>query len=184
VSRGDRRRGPTWLHGKRPVFQFVGLFILFMAIFYFVTFIPGVNKGFLPAYMRLNAQMSAAILTILGENATANGTAVSGKRYAVAIEHGCDAIEPSALFVAAVLAFPAPWLAKLPGLLAGTVIISMINLVRIVSLYYTGHFFPRHFETVHVDVWQPIFVLVALLLWVLWAWWSMRPRVGPAHVPA
>lgn len=165
---------PAWLRGKRPIFQFVGLFIVLLVGFYLLTFLPFMNKGFLPYYMKLNARMSAAVLTLLGEEASANGTMVVSPRYQVDIRHGCDAIEPSALFVAAVLAFPARFMLKIPGLLFGTVVLSIINLFRIVTLFYTGIHFRSLFEFMHEDVWQSLFVLLALVLWVLWAWWATR----------
>jgi len=124
--------------------------------------------------MRLNARMSAAVLNLFGEGATATGTTVSSPRYTVDIHHGCDAIEPSALFIAAVLAFPSRLLPKLPGLLFGTVVLSMINLFRITTLFYVGMRWPGLFEFMHEDVWQSLFVLFALVLWVLWAWWATR----------
>lgn len=173
---GVARREPDWLRGKRPIFQFVGLFIVFMVGFYALTFLPFMNKGFLPYYLELNARMSAVVLNIFGENADASGTTVSSPRYSVDIHHGCDALEPSVLFIAAVLAFPAKFLLKIPGLLAGTVILSIINLIRIVSLFYSGIHFQQSFEFLHEDVWQSLFVLLALVLWVLWAWWASKVR--------
>ena len=184
LDRAARSHPPEWLRGKRPIFQFVGLFILLMVGFYLVTFLPAMNKGFLPHYMKLNARMSAAVLSLFGENARADGTVVNSPRYSVDIRHGCDAIEPSVLFIAAVLAFPAKFLLKLPGLLAGTVVLSVINLFRIVTLFYTGIHFPNLFEFMHEDVWQSLFVLLALVLWVLWAWWATRMPIPKPHVAA
>ena len=174
-------RDAGWVSGKRPVFRFVGTFVLLMALFYGLTFVPLLSKRVLPYYMQLNARASAGILNVLGEGASAKGTAVISPRYSVDIRHGCDAIEPSALFIAAVLAFPGPWRSKLPGLLAGTVVLAIINLVRIVTLFYTGIYKPRWFEAMHVDVWQPVFILLALTLWVLWALWATRGGVSRAH---
>ena len=184
-SAGKKGSGPPrdagWVSGKRPVFRFVGTFVLLMALFYGLTFVPLLSKRVLPYYMQLNARASAGILNVLGEGASAKGTAVISPRYSVDIRHGCDAIEPSALFIAAVLAFPGPWRSKLPGLLAGTVVLAIINLVRIVTLFYTGIYKPRWFEAMHVDVWQPVFILLALTLWVLWALWATRGGVSRAH---
>ncbi len=173
---------PTWFSGKWPVFRFVGLFVLLMGLFYGLTFVPVLNKRFLPYYMEFNARASAGILSVLGEGASANGTAVVSARYSVDIRHGCDAIEPSALFIAAVLAFPGRWLSKIPGLIAGTVVLAIINLIRIVTLFYTGIYKPEWFQAMHVDVWQPVFILLALTLWVLWALWATRGGVGRPHV--
>jgi exosortase H (IPTLxxWG-CTERM-specific) len=167
-------RQPNWLRGKKPIFQFVGIFVVLMVGFYLVTFLPAMNNGFLPYYMKLNARMSAGVLNLFGEGASADGTMVYSPRYSVDIRHGCDAIEPSALFIAAVLAFPSRLLPKLPGLLFGTVVLSIINLFRIATLFFVGIHWPGLFEFMHEDVWQSLFVLIALVLWVLWAWWATR----------
>ena len=179
-----RKKRSDWTRGKRPIFQFVGLFVVLLVGFYLLTFLPFMNKGFLPYYLELNARSSAAVLSLFGEAARANGTMVSSPRYSVDIHHGCDALEPSVLFIAAVLAFPSSWLLKIPGLLAGTIILSIINLFRIVTLFYTGIHFQQSFEFMHEDVWQSLFVLLALVLWVLWAWWASKVPKSSAYVAA
>lgn len=178
TSSSPRRPGAKvkrgWFYGKRPVFQFVGLFVVLMGVFYAVTMVGRVERDILPSYMRFYANISAATMNIFGEGASASGTSVSSARYSVNIKQGCDALAPSALFIAAVLAFPGSFRSKIPGVLAGTLVLAVINLVRIISLFYTGIYFPRWFETMHVDVWQPAFILLSLTLWVLWALWATQ----------
>jgi exosortase H (IPTLxxWG-CTERM-specific) len=171
-----------WIYAKRPVFGFVLLFVVLMAVFYAITFIPVVNQDIFPAYMRFNAKLSVVVINVFGEGATASGTAVTSSRFSVDIRHGCDAVAPSALFIAAVLAFPGTLRSKVPGILVGTLVLAAINIIRIVSLFYTGIYFPRAFEAMHVDVWQPVFILLALTFWVVWAWWATRPKTAKKHV--
>ena len=45
----------------------------------------------------------------------------------------------------------------------------LCNLVRIVSLIFIGHWFPRVFHTAHLLVWQSLIVFLTVMLWVLWA---------------
>ncbi len=174
----------SWVYAKRPVLAFVVLFAVLMGVFYAITFLPYVNVKVLPGYLRLNAQASVFVLNIFGENAKTVGASVVSNRFSVNIEHGCDAIEPSALFISAVLAFPASMMTKLPGLLAGTVALALMNLIRIVSLFYMGIFRPAWFEVLHIDVWQPVFVVLSLTFWIIWAWWATKPKVKTAHVSA
>lgn len=169
----------TFVRAKRPVVGFVVLFAVLMGVFYGITLVPAVSNRIIPAYMRLNAKASVAVLNVFGEGAKARGTSVSSSRYSVDIRHGCDAVEPTALFVAAVLAFPAGLRFKLSGALVGILVLAAINLVRIVSLFYTGIYRPTWFEAMHVDVWQPVFILLALTLWVTWAWWATRDAQAP-----
>jgi exosortase H (IPTLxxWG-CTERM-specific) len=136
------------------------------------------------ALQEANAAMSAAVLNVFGEGASADGTSLRSKRNSVNIAHGCDAIEPIALFVAAVIAFPSPWLTKLPGLLIGTLMLTALNIVRIVSLFYIGIWNPAWFDRMHEDVWQPAFIVLALFFWVVWALWATKPAVRrPANSP-
>lgn len=173
---------PTWAGGKRPVFRFVTVFILLLGGFYACTFLPALQKDFLPKLQRANAVVSTGVLNMFGEGATNRDTNINSPRYAINIAHGCDAIEPIALFMAAVLAFPTRWRPKVPGLLAGTLVLAAMNVVRIVSLFYTGIHWPTAFETMHVDVWQPAFIVLSLFFWVLWALWATRPNAVLADV--
>ncbi len=176
------RRG--WIYAKRPVLGFVLLFGVLMALFYACTFPRVINKKLIPAYMRLNARASVAIINVFGEGATAKGTRVSSPRFSVDILHGCDAIAPTALFIAAVLAFPASLRSKLPAVLVGAVVLAVINLARIVTLFFTGIYYPKWFQAAHVDMWQPFFILLALALWVAWACWATRSKVVQPDVPS
>ena len=171
-----------WVRAKRPVLGFVLLFAVLMAVFSAITFLDFVDKGVFPAYMRFNARASVVILNVFGEGARTNGTMVTSSRFSVDIQHGCDAIDPSALFIAAVLAVPTSLRSKIPGLLLGTVALAVINLIRIVSLFYTGIYYPRAFQAMHVDVWQPIFILLALTFWVIWAWWATQTGTSRSDV--
>ena len=174
----------SWVYAKRPVLAFVVLFAVLMGAFYSVTFLDYVNLKVLPAYMRFNAQASVVVLNIFGENARTVDTSVVSDRFSVNIQHGCDAIDPTLLFLSAVLAFPASMASKLPGLLVGTVALALMNLMRIVTLFYAGIYYPRWFEVMHVDVWQTVFVVVSLTFWIIWAWWATKPKVKKAHVSA
>lgn len=181
APKGTLRAVSDWFVAKRPVAGFVILFAVLLGGFYALTFIPAMEKSVLPGYMRWNAKASAFVLNLFGEGATADDTTVASRRFSVNIAHGCDAIEPSALFIAAVLAFPAPLKSKLPGVLIGTVVLAIINLVRIVTLFYTGIHWPKWFDAMHVDVWQPIFIVLSLVFWIVWAWWATRGKAIQPH---
>jgi len=177
-------RGPKgWFSAKRPVFRFATIFVVVMAVYYLCTAAPVFRSKLFPAYLRLNARASASILRWLGEDAKGSDLAVVSSRFSLGIARGCDAIEPSALFLAAVLAFPAAARSKIPGILLGVTALLTINLVRILTLYYTGVYLPGFFEILHVDVWQPVFILLALLFFVLWALWTEAPVRPSARGP-
>ena len=171
-----QQRLKLWF-AKRPIFTFVLLFVFFMSVYYAVTGLwPYYTQKIFPAYLNLNAQVSGGILTVLQRDVTVVGDSIFSSQFAISIKKGCDAIEPTALFAAIMLAFPAPFLKKIPGLLVGVIFLLSLNLVRIVSLYLVGVHAPKFFHTVHIDVWPAIFIFLALVSWIIWIQWAIGKR--------
>jgi len=132
------------------------------------------------SYLALNAKVSASVLWLFGEQASANGVAVTSPRFALSIKRGCDAIQASVFFALLVAASPlAVRLSRrVAWMIGGTVLLLLINLVRIVSLYYTGVWFsPKAFEVMHVEVWQVVFIVMPILLWLFWIRRVSKPQV-------
>ncbi len=165
---------------KRPVLRFVLMFMVLMGLYYASTATDFIKNSAFPAYLRLNAQVSASVLSVFEDSVQASGQAIHG-RFPLTIERGCDAIEPSALFIAGVLAFPVGLRLKIPGMLIGTLCLAFINIFRIVSLYYVGVYIPKWFQIMHVDVWQAVFIFIAIVFWFFWALWASKPRTVPRH---
>ena len=181
---GPREGADSFLTVKRPVLRFVlvvvGLMVVFNVAFYY-----WISKGRLfEGYLALNADAGAVILNAFGENARAMGTSLSSSRYALDIKLGCDGLQASVFFAIAVVASPCgvAMLARMPVMLLGMSFLLLFNLVRIVSLYYTGIYFPNLFEIMHVDVWQPVFIFLPLFLWVMWARRVERGSTAASHV--
>ncbi len=172
-----RRRRRRWYEGKKPVFRFVLFFGAFMGLFELAYTTAWVSESALNWYLEWNASASGSVIDIFEETVNIVGKSISVPgRYALSIERGCDAVEPSALFCAGVLAFPASFLSKLPGMLIGTICLMVLNIFRIVSLFYIGAFYPRAFDVMHVDVWQALFVFLAIAFWIYWAMWATREQ--------
>jgi exosortase H (IPTLxxWG-CTERM-specific) len=174
----------AWFRAKNPVLQFVVLFGLLIGLFYALTVSAFFQHTVSPPYLRCSARMASVVCNCFGQHTTAINATISSIRFSLQIIRGCDAVEPLALFLAAVLAFPAPFRQKIPGLLLGALILALANLVRIASLFLTGVYFPRAFQQVHQEVWPVAFVLLAIVLWALWIQWAMKPRPAVTHAPS
>ena len=72
------------------------------------------------------------------------------------------------VLLAGILAYPAPWKLKLVGLGVGVLAIQLLNLVRLVSLFYLGQWDIKWFEWAHLYLWQVLIMLDALVVWMLW----------------
>lgn len=192
AASGRHGRGPVWesvglgetrdtdstqCRSKWPVLRFVGLFAFFMSLAYACEITPSIRKHVFPAYLRHNAWVSGVILRGLGEDASVHRQSISSPRYALEVQHGCNALLPTALFVSAALASPVSFALKIPGIVLGTLALMLMNLVRIVSMFYLGVYMPKFFDSVHAHVWPGIFICLSLFLWITWAVWA-RERGG------
>ena len=186
----ERTRPPGklrhWFAAKGPVFRFVvilgGISVGFNTLFYvWLT-----KTMAFAVYLGVNAEVSAWLLRVLGHEVTATGVSLGSTRFSVQVQSGCDALQSSAFLIAAVLASPArvSLPARIPFMLLGTLFLLLLNVVRIVSLYYSGAYYPRMFDVLHIDLWQPVFILLPLLLWLIWARRARRHETETGDVPA
>jgi exosortase H (IPTLxxWG-CTERM-specific) len=54
------------------------------------------------------------------------------------------------------------------GMAAGLVAIQVLNVVRVISLFYLGQWSAAAFEWAHLYLWQALIMLDALVVWLLW----------------
>jgi len=101
--------------------------------------------------------------------------------FAVTILAGCNGLEAMIVLLAAILAYPAPWKHRLAGLAGGVLAVQLLNIVRIVSLFYIGQWSLAVFEWAHLYAWQALIMLDALIVWLLWL--RILPP-NPATAPA
>jgi exosortase H (IPTLxxWG-CTERM-specific) len=170
-----------WQRNRREI-VFLVLFVVLLAGSFTLISVNWVNDHAVEPFTAAIARASGAALNLLGQQVTMQGTIIRGPRFAVNIRNGCNGVEAMLIFLAAVLAFPAPWTWRLGGLVLGGIAIQLINLVRVVSLYLTGVYFPRIFDASHTVVWQSIVILCGVLLWLLWAnRLPARDEPAPGH---
>lgn len=176
-------KSATGPFSRHPIVVFLAIFGVLMGLFYaFAIFTPFYKKHFLLAYLPFNARVSGAILGVLGQDIAVAGSSISSPEFSVYVNAGCDGIEPIALFVCAVLAFPARFVRKIPGIIAGTLLLAALNFVRVVSLFLIGVYFPRAFTAAHLEVWQAVFILFAVVLWILWLLWATQSQIRTQQV--
>jgi len=159
------------------------MFGALMALFYLVILTPVFDR-MLYSYLAANAWAANRILNWLGQETAVSEITIRSARFAITVRRGCDAVEPSWFFCAALLAFPASWSRKVLGIFVGALLLQLLNLIRIVSLYFIGLHYPRVFSTAHVEIWPAVFIVVAISLWVGWIGWSKRSAPPALHAAA
>ena len=154
---------------RKPEARFLILFLAILGVSFTVVALRQVNDAFVTPYTAIIARMSGFVLRLFGEKAVVSGCVVSSPRFAVTIYNGCNGLITSLIFISGVLAFPAKTSAKVIGVIGGLLTIQLINLLRIVSLFYIGVFLPQHFNDAHIFVWQSLVIIAGISLWIVWA---------------
>ena len=159
----------------RPPAAFLLKFALYLVLFFAATAPRPMNDAFVEPFTAAVARVGGTAVRLFGEPTTMSGTTIASPRFAVNVRTGCNGLETVYVFFAGVLAFPASWGRRLLGLAGGFLAIQAVNVVRIVSLFYIGVFFPDRFEDSHVVIWQALVVLFGVSLFLVWADRCARP---------
>ena len=169
--------GAGWTDRKRALSIWVRFVVALSAAMLGTIWARPFTDGLLTEWL---AALSAFVLRCGGFDATTAGATVMSSIGAMTIIRECTAVYPTAIFVAAVVAFPSTWPRRALGIVLGIVAIQIVNVVRLLSLLVIAAKYPRAFEMAHLVVWQSLIVLCTIVIWILWVAEIGTPRAKPA----
>jgi exosortase H (IPTLxxWG-CTERM-specific) len=116
------------------------------------------------------ARLSAALILPFDGSAIAYGRILQFKDtgFAVSIEAGCNGVEATIVLIAAIVAYPARWRARFLAIGLGFLAIQVMNLARIISLFYLGNWNMEVFSWIHLYLWPTLIMLDVLIVFVLY----------------
>lgn len=168
--------------------RFISIFALTLLVLFTVELLTPVQRAVIDPFTGALAAMSAALILPFDDTVIATGRilrdAVSG--FAVSIEAGCNGVEASIVLIAGVLAFPARWGQKALAIGLGFIAIQMLNVLRIISLFYLGQWNYAIFEWTHLYFWPVLIMLDVLVVFAIYLRWLARggeesPSAEPSH---
>ena len=163
---------------RQPMTRFVLIFgVLLVSLFVFYLLPWGQDYMATPITSAV-AKVSVTVMKLFDQNVMSEGIAihdrVSGQ--GIQVVAGCNGMEAVIILFAAVFAFPATFRQKIIGFVAGFFAIHLLNIVRIISLYYLARYSMTWFEWFHLYVWQMLIILDALVVWLLWLRWINKSK--------
>jgi len=101
-----------------------------------------------------------------------------GRSFTFIVVPECGAIEVMAIFFAAVAAFPTAWRKRLLGLGLGLPVLYGVNVFRLACLAMLGAWTGsgKWFDFAHEYVWQAVYVVFVVGLWLSWVEYVVRRR--------
>jgi exosortase/archaeosortase family protein len=102
-----------------------------------------------------------------------------GKKAFLLIVSECGAIEVFVIFFASVIAFPTPFWKRAIGLILGLPILYLVNIGRLSCLYVIRALYSKEtFNFVHEYVWQTVYVVFVVALWLAWMEYLVRRKTS------
>ena len=130
------------------------------------------------ATLRGVAQAAAAALQFVGESVTVVDATLLGD-HPLAVARNCDAAPYFFLWIAAVVAFPAPWRYRGVALIGGCLLLAAMNVLRIAALYTIRQSAPTWFEFAHLQLADAFFVVLAAAGFLCWIARLRGSRAAP-----
>jgi exosortase H (IPTLxxWG-CTERM-specific) len=148
---------------------FFALFLL-AALVEFAILLSGPIRPFIDGFSVQLASFSAWVIGTFGgicfhQNAVLSNPA---KGFSMEIRDGCNGVNVVILLWAAILAYPSNWKWKLTGLAGGLAAIQILNLFRLLSLYYLGQYSRPLFEFAHLYLWETLIIIDAIVVFGIW----------------
>jgi len=167
------------LQKYKSVIRFILTFLLVYAVMTFgYKFYLQLSTGavYYPDYMtHIVAQQSADLLQTLGYEAQvlphpdeASMKLFINEKYVARVIEGCNSVSVIILFMAFILAFSGRFKTTIIYLLAGSVLIYVVNLFRVVILSVGLYHYPWRKDILHTVIFPAIIYGMVCLLWVVW----------------
>jgi len=153
-----------------PLAKYVGI----IGAFYLIWASPWFQGNIVPSLTSLNARLANFFLRLMGQNTQVIDSVINEGNYAVNVKSGCDGLEAMIICLAGIMVYPSSWNLKWPGIILGLIFLFSLNLFRIITLYLTQRYWPAAFDIMHLDVWQVVFIMLAIISVVIWINWAHK----------
>jgi exosortase H (IPTLxxWG-CTERM-specific) len=152
------------------VLRFISIFLLILIGLFTLEMLAPVHAGVIIPFTNMLAWISASLIVPFDDAVIFHGRVLqdAGSGFAVSIESGCNGVEATIVLIAAVVAFPAPWRYRLVAIALGFIAIQVMNIGRIVSLFYLGQWNLDAFTWIHLYLWPVLIMLDVLIVFMLY----------------
>ena len=173
---------PHTLWHHRIMRRFFVIFVSLQLLLFGIELTQPVQQHLVLPWTTLLAQACVAIVTLFDTHAAAIGKVLwnPASGFGVSIEPGCNGVEACIILAAAIVAFPSTWKHRAWGLGLGFVAVQLLNVIRVISLFYLGQWNASVFKIAHEFLWQGLIMLDVLVVWLLWV--RSSPAASPASI--
>lgn len=158
----------TFFHNNAVLFKFYLYFLYFLGLLYFVAHWKVTESILAVSLPQIIAEMVGFILNSIGFTVTVTKATIQMQGFAYRIIYHCSGLFLMVIYSSAVIAYPATVKEKTIGLILGNPILFFTNILRLVMLGMVGYKYPQYFDYSHEYLWQGIFIVFVIFLWMIW----------------
>lgn len=148
---------------------------IFLYVFYMVVAFLLVDYQPIHDYLQLDAYYTGAVVSLsqylielIGIPVRAEGSYLHLGSAVMEVKFGCNGLEAILLLVAAILAYPASFKARLLGIILGSSFLQFFNLIRIAILAWVLENHPTVFPVMHEYITQSIMIAIAFVIFLVY----------------
>lgn len=162
--------------------RFTILFIVIVVTLFALELFKPIQDAIILPFTGFLATISASIMKVFDKDVIAQADVIRSNANGVAVKiaAGCNGVEAVIVLFAAIFAFPSKFIHKIYGFILGFFGIQLLNIVRIISLFYLLQWDKTWFDWFHLYLWQALIIIDALVVWLIWL--RYLPKNQPEEV--
>lgn len=172
------------LEENRPILIRSALYIAIVIGASNLLLVEAVDEQILRHAREFIAWLTGQALQLAGFEARVREERVFLSRSAVQIVNSCTGVDVAIFLSAAVLVFPAPWRARLKGVLLSFAVVFVVNFLRVLTLCFFVNTSQELFELTHIYIWPAFITLVCLGTLLFWIQTMAQPPLAAEEAQA
>ncbi|HRL71935.1 MAG TPA: exosortase family protein XrtF [Flavobacterium sp.] len=161
----------------KPFLFFLGAFFLTYIVltFFYQRYLNGFEENQIDSVTRMVSENTQQVLRFFNDRSSIEESAAHpymklfyNEKYVARIVEGCNAVSVIILFISFVVAFSGKLKATLLFIFGGSLLIYVLNVIRIATLSALIYYFPKQESFLH-EVLFPLYIYgVVFILWLIW----------------
>jgi len=150
----------------------IGILSLYVALQWYSIFLVS-NIGVIAS--QFTAKTLFWSLWIIGKDPIIEKSLVIADSTRFGIIPECTIVAPLLLLIVGALITPFSFQKKIRIIFIAFILLSLINIIRLSSLFFLLSFDSQYYEMIHVLIWQPIIIISTM---VIWGWWVFTETIS------
>jgi exosortase/archaeosortase family protein len=153
---------------RNGICRTAGIFIAGTGILWTLINLPWAIAYIIDPFTLSLAWIVTVILQTLGEPVHQIGVVINSPAVNLEITPACTGLYQNVVLIAGILAWSNTVRERARGIAFGTLILMSINILRIISIYYSALTIPQWVPFIHGVFWEGVMVLLVPLIWMYW----------------